>query len=196
METHHSSASRLLRSLQKQIDELIVQLSLGKAEASQNFEHAKAAFREKLISAREVISQDDTRHNLAAKLDHLRIQLSLGGMESRDAYHEQREKILHAIKETKDELHYLEERVRDDLHESADTLQLKLNALALNLGVAAIIAEDELKTRREELSVKAERVSGKLKSAIGAVGAEAEILGKEAREAFEDISDNLKRLLH
>mgnify|MGYP007067750538 FL=1 len=94
MDTPPSSASRLLRSLQKQIDELIVQLSLGRAEASEHFEHAKAALREKLVSAREAISHNETHRHLAAKLDHLRIQLSLGGMDSRDAYHEQREKIL------------------------------------------------------------------------------------------------------
>jgi len=36
--------------LQKQIDELIVQLALGKAEVSEHFE-AKANFRERLVSA-------------------------------------------------------------------------------------------------------------------------------------------------
>lgn len=196
MEKPPSPASRLLHSLEKQIDGLIVQLSLGKAEAAVHVEQAMEAFREKVGKIRDAIAHDETRRNLAAKLDHLRLQLSLGGMESRDAYQGQRERILQALHDTRAELHHLEERVREDLHESADTLQLKLNALALNLGVAAIVAEDELKTRREELSVKAERVSAKLKTAISAAGTEAETLGKEALEAFDDIRDNLKRLFH
>ncbi len=196
MEKPPSPASRLLHSLEKQIDELIVQLSLGKAEAAAHVEEAKEAFREKLDKIREAIAHDETHRNLASKLDHLRLQLSLGAMESRDAYHGQREKILHALHDTRAELQHLEDRVREDLHESADTLQLKLNALALNLGLAAIVAEDELKTRREELTLKAERVSGKLKSALSAAGTEAETLAQEAREAFDDIRDNLKRLFH
>ena len=196
MKPEESPATRLIHTLNRQIDDLIVQLSLGKSEASAHVEHSKEILREKLTAARNALSHSETHQKLAAKLDHLRVQLHLGGMESRDAYQAQRETIHHAIDEALGEFHHLDERVREDLTDSAETLKLKLNALGLTIGLAALVAEDELKTRKDEFSAKASRLAGKLKVSASAVGHEAETAAHEARIAFEDIRDNLKRLFH
>ena len=196
MKPHESPATRLIHTLNRQIDDLIVQLSLGKSEASDHVEATKKSLHEKLGKVRAAIIPGGSSEAFTAKLDHLRVQLALGRMESRDTYASQREKIHHALDDARTGFHHLEDRVREDLEESSATLELKLNALALNLGIAALVAEDELKTRKEELTAQASRLAGKLKASASAVGHEAETAAHEARIAFEDIKDNLKRLFH
>jgi hypothetical protein len=196
MNPHESSATRLIHSLNRRIDELIVQLSLGKSEAADQVEVTKKSLREKLGKVRSAIIPGGSGEAFAGKFDHLRVQLALGKMESRDAYEAQREKIHHALGEARNGFHHLEDRVREDLDDSAETLELKLNALALDLGIAAIVAEEELKTKKEEFTAQASRLAGKLKASASAVGHEAETAAHEARLAYEDIRDNLKRLFH
>lgn len=196
MEPTEAPAARLIHKLKRQIDELVVQLSLGKAEAADTVEHAKEALAEKLAAARAALTQEQAHASLAAKLDHLRVQLALGRMESRDACQAQREKIHHAIEEAKEELHHLDETLREDLSEAAESLQNRLNTLALDLGLAVLVAEDELKTRKEEIAARAARLAERLKSAASSASEQSEILAREAGEAYEDIKDNLRRLLH
>lgn len=196
MNPHESPATRLIHSLNRRLDELIVQLSLGKAEASEHLEASKKNLHDKLGKVRAAVIPGGSSEAFVAKLDHLRVQLALGKMESRDVYEAQREKIHHALNDARSGFHHLEERVREDLDDSAETLELKLNALALDLGIAAIVAEDELKTKKEELAVQASRLAGKLKASASAVGHEAETAAHEARLAYNDIKDNLKRLFH
>jgi cob(I)alamin adenosyltransferase len=194
MNPHESPAVRIIQSLNRRIDELIVQLSLGKSEAADQVEVTKHRLHEKLGQVRSAIIPGGSSEAFVAKLDHLRVQLALGKMESRDAYAAQREKIHHALDDARTGFHHFEDRVREDLDDSAATLELKLNALALDLGIAAIVAEDELKTRKEEIAAQASRLAGKLKASASAVGEEAEAAAHEARTAYEDIRDNLKRL--
>jgi hypothetical protein len=196
MTPNESPATRLIHSLNRRIDELIVQLSLGKSEAADHVEATKKSLNEKLGKARASLIPGGSSEAFVAKLDHLRVQLALGKMESRDAYEVQREKIHHALDDARNGFHHLEDRVREDLDDSAETLELKFNALALDLGIAAIVAEDELKTKKEELTARASRLAGKLKASASAVGQEAETAAHEARLAYEDIRDNLKRLFH
>jgi len=196
MNPHESPSTRIIHSLNRRVDELIVQLSLGKAEAAEHVEATKKSLHEKVGRVRSAIIPGGSTEAFVAKLDHLRVQLALGKMETRDAYTAQREKIHHALDDARTGFHHLEDRVREDLDDSAETLELKFNALALDLGIAAIVAEDELKTRKDELAVQASRLAGKLKASASAVGEEAETAAREARLAYEDIRDNLKRLFH
>jgi len=194
MDPHDSAASRLIRSLKRHVDELVVQLSLGKAEAVEQVEHGKELLREKIDRARQALPGGGVPSSLAGRLDHLRLQLALGRMETRDAVEHQREKIHEAIEEVREEIHELDETVREDLGEAAEGLQLKLNALALNLGIAALVAEDEARTLKDELSLKASRLAERLKSSASEKGDEVEEVAREAREAYDDIKDNLRRL--
>ncbi len=196
MNPHESPSTRLIHSLNRRLDEFIVQLSLGKSEAAEQVEATKKSLHEKLGNVRSAIIPGGSSEAFVAKLDHLRVQLALGKMETRDACAAQREKIHHALDDARTGFHHFEDRVREDLDDSAATLELKLNALALDLGIAAIVAEDELKTKKEELAAQASRLAGKLKASASAVGEEAENVAREARLAYEDIRENLKHLFH
>ncbi|MCB1063667.1 MAG: hypothetical protein KDN20_12185 [Verrucomicrobiae bacterium] len=193
-EIMESTPNRLLHALKSQLDELVVQLSLGKAEAIDYVETHKHDLSERITKVSESLGDSADFANLRTKLDELRVQLALGRMESRDTYESQREKIHQAIDDACGEWHHLEEEAREELSEKSDSLKTKLNALALDLGLAAIVAEDELKVRKDEISAKAQHLAEKLTAAGHEASEEAESFVSEAREAWDDLKDNLSRL--
>lgn len=194
MESNESPSVRLIRSLTREIDELIVQLSLGKGEAVERVEGAKRRLAETIRRVCGNLPPSEAHRRLEEKLERLRVQLALGRMESREAYEAARAGIEEAIDDAQNELHHLEGRVREELVGAIDGLRTRLNALALDLGIGAVVAEDELQTRKEELSAQAERVAAKLKGLAAAAGHEADAAAVEARAAFDEIRDNLRRL--
>lgn len=196
MESNESPSVRLIRFLTREIDELIVQLSLGKGEAIARVEGAKRRLAETIGGVCGNLPPSEAHRRLAEMLERLRVQLALGGMESRDAYESARTKIDGAIGEVREELHHLEGKAREELSDAIDGLQTRLGALALDLGIGAVVAEDELKTRKEEFSAQAERVAAKLKRLAASVGQEADAAATEARTAYDEIRDNLRRLFH
>ncbi len=196
MSTEENSPTRLLHALKGQIDELIVQLNLGRKEAIDYVEEHKQDLNDRIARVRDSLGDGDEHEGLRTKLDELRVQLALGRMESRDAYQEQREKIHQAIEVARGEWHHLDHELREELTERSESLQTKLNALALDLGLAAAVAEDDLEIRKEEFSLQARRLADRVEKASRSAGKEIEAFSKEARETWDDLKDNLRRLFH
>lgn len=182
--------SRLLRALKGQVDDLILQLDLGARDAIDFVERHKGEVRETIDRALTALGDGESTAKLRQKLDELRVQLALGRMETRDAYQTQREHILHGIDGVRQEWHHLDADLRDQLSDKAESLQTKLNALGLELGLGALIAEDDLKVRKDELSLQARRLAEKLNLA----GEHASEFAGEVRDAWTDLKDRLRNL--
>ncbi len=89
----------LFDTLKSEIDSLILQLNLGKAEAVDYVEKHKGD----LLSLVDKAQGEIESGLLRQRMDELKLQLALGKMESREKLEEQREKISTAINETKKE---------------------------------------------------------------------------------------------
>ena len=189
-----SSASRWLGAAKQELDELVVQLRLGKAEAADYVESHKSDLDRRLGEIQATLGDSETCAALRGRLDELRVQLALGKMESKDQLEAQRDKIGSALHAAREEWHSLEEGVREELGHRGESLETKLNALGLDLGLAAVVAEDDLKVRKEELTLQAERLAEKVKTAGSEAGEKSEEVIAEAREAWSDLKDNLRRL--
>lgn len=194
MSSTDPSVSRLIRSLKGSIDELIVQLNLGRAEAADQIERGKELLREKIDLAIKALPGGGASSGIRGKLEHLRLQLALGRMETREALEHQRDAIHRAIDEAREDFHDLDEDARHQLGEASERLQTKLNALALDFGIAALVAEDEAKVRKDEILREAARLAERLKTAAAETSEAADPVLAEARRAYDDLKDNLKRL--
>lgn len=194
MSDNKPTPTQLLHQLKGQLDELIVQLSLGKKEAVDYVETHKQDLHDRIGHVREALGDDEPHASLRTRLDELRVRLALGRMESRDTYAEQREKIHDAIGAARDEWHHLDHQLRNELTEKSDAFQTKLNALALDLGLAAAVAEEDLEVRKEEVTFQARRLAERVEKAAKKSGQQAEAFVKEAGEAWDDLKDNLRRL--
>jgi hypothetical protein len=80
------------------IEGLELQLSLGKADALDEFEKQKKNFKKFITETIETVTGPEFGNNFKAQLEELLLQLSLGKAETRDAFEEQKENISNAIK--------------------------------------------------------------------------------------------------
>src|SRR5687767_9101842 len=83
-----------------EIEELRVQVSLGKAEAKDLYENVKRSFNAKLHEAKMRLKSLKTNADvlpLVNAFEHLQVQLALGIAESKDTFEVQRKKIEQAL---------------------------------------------------------------------------------------------------
>lgn len=154
------------RRLQEELDDLRVQLALGKADAADYMEEKKKEFSQFVEETRNHLqhSGEPVSGKLATvrgKLDELRVQLALGRMETADAYEAQKEKIGSAIREVRHHLSELEDssqeewkHLKESFDERSDSFVTKLEGAALNVGAGALLAADETKSLLQSISEK------------------------------------------
>lgn len=143
-------------ALKQELDEMKVQLALGKADAEIYLEEKKSDFSHFVDEIKREISKfsspaSDATKRLQGKLDHLRLQLALGKMESHDSYCAQRNKIVEALDDIEEDLKELENKgqaeaqtLHDSFKDRSKTFRLKLESAALSLGAGIMLTKHEV----------------------------------------------------
>ena len=98
-----------LRKAATELEELQVQASLGKAEASDKYEEWKKKFDGFMHDAKAKFNQgkdkaDHIQEDMKALFEQLRVQLALGKADGAEAFQEQKKKILDKIREIEDKI--------------------------------------------------------------------------------------------
>lgn len=186
--------SHLIRSIKGQIDELMLQLNLGKYEAIDLVERQKDELRTVVEKVRASIGEGQAVHALRRTLDELHLQLTLGRMETRDALAEQRGHIHQAVDAVKRESGAIESDLRHALETGAEKLLTKLDALALDLGIGKAVVEDKLSLEKDKVKADLEQLRHKIQPAIEETSDAIDRLGHEAKSAFDDIRKSLRSL--
>lgn len=154
------------KRLQQEIDELKIQLALGKSDSVDYMEEKKAEFsafvdqtKKRILGSGAPVTEKLT--TAQTRLDELKVQLALGRMESADAYQSQREKIANSIDRVREHLGELGDSVDDDFHAAregfshqAEAFKTMLEGAALNIGAGVMLAKDEIKELFESTSDK------------------------------------------
>ena len=199
MEESPNPNASLVSRLKREIDELAVQLDLGKAEAVDFVEERKREFRDIVDEVKHAVDDGKTAGgeqvaSLKQSLDELRLQLALGKMESQDALSEQREKISAAVDSTRERLEPVEKDLKDRIQDTGDALKTKLSALALDLGIRGAVAEEELVRKKDEFKEDLNGIKETLQPAIDGVGESLDEIGRQARDKFDDFKNRLNQL--
>ncbi|MBI3133056.1 MAG: hypothetical protein HYZ14_00130 [Bacteroidetes bacterium] len=138
-----------------ELEELQVQLSLGKAEAKDKFESLKKRFNTMLHDA-ELKAKDakEWADDMRTKLDELRVQLALGKAESKDAFEAQRKRINAKIHEIElfINAHPKLAKVFDYLQTEFERIKLELEILSVNFKLASLKTSDSFEKRRAEMA--------------------------------------------
>lgn len=126
---------RLLKDKQE-IDELVVQLSLGKAAARDKFEEVKKQMKKSVNDFKETLNTKIKEHKewaiaVKEKLIELESELTKGGADTKEMVTDQRKNILKAIEEMKVELKRNPEAVKlaNYYTSAAETLKLKMDII-------------------------------------------------------------------
>ena len=166
-----------------EIEEVRLQIALGKAEAKDAYEDIKRSFQDylqniklKLIKAKD----SDTGVQITNALEHLQVQLILGMAESKELFEAQYKKIHTAIQalelSLKQDKEIQEEYIQ--LRFELEKFKIKLELMALHFQLNKIKVEYNFETKKKEFL---ENLT-KLKNRINTKGEET----KEKWDHFQD----------
>lgn len=102
---------------------------------------------------------DDARSGIQADLDHLKVQLALGKMNTRQAYEEQKKKIIDAIAQLESSLDARSAKADRDLDEAIDQWIIESIALEAEISAADIQWRIERAEKRQEWEEKKQAIS-------------------------------------
>jgi hypothetical protein len=139
---------------QQEIDELALQLSLGKIEAKEKFEEIKNEFIERLNWLKQFLKSTLDKSvpiALKLKLEELELQLKVGKAETREAFDLQRAALIEATIALENEIRKALEKleVSGYFHHEAEKFLLKLEILRLKFGIKRFEIKDTFRTRME-----------------------------------------------
>lgn len=191
--------SNKLISAQQEIDELALQLSLGKAEVKDKFEEIKNDFRNKVGELKSLManpSENFLSPEVKAKIEELEVQLMLGKAESKDLFEKQTKNILKALTN-------LEEYTRQNWHKinapdffmhEAEQFKLKMEVLRLRLKLKTFDIRDEYRTNMQTVRREIKKLASKARGSIGTRQAKYEDFKYEISVAYQHIKKAVNSL--
>lgn len=159
------------------IEELELQLALGKMDATDEFEKRKKDLNGTVHSMKQKIAglpqaADDNTLKLKNSLEELQVQLALGKAETKDAYEEQKKKIETSMHNTKRAFNDFKKEAGETLdeagnsfNENLDSFKGKLDTFKLHYALGKADAKDEWEVKRKELQSQVNTIKQKFDAA-------------------------------
>jgi hypothetical protein len=137
---------------QQEIDELVLQLSLGKTEAKEKFEEIKEDFTKRVNELKQFLKSAMDKPvpvALKSKLEELELQLKEGKADTKAAFDLQRAALIEATIALENEIRKALEKIEtsDYFHHEAEKFLLKLEILRLKFGIKKFEIKDAFRTR-------------------------------------------------
>jgi len=191
-------ADKLMKA-QQELDELAIQLALGKVEAKEKFEEVKKEFRAHVQEVKNKLTSKLLKEMVTAttqKLEELEVQLALGKADSAEIFEAQTKKILRAIqsleKEIKDK--FLQTDELNSFGYEMEKFKLKIEILRLKFILKRFEVKDEFKDRMQQAHKRIDQFkeSAMLKLNEGKDKAEdfkdeVQVIYKHFRKALESL---------
>lgn len=149
-----------LRTTAQELEELRVQVALGKAELKDVFETQKHQFRSELQQLQHTMRElrnEEAIRPLVNAMEHLQVQLALGIAETNEAFQEQHKKVEHSLAALEAKLSAaLPEEQLAALQLSMERFRSKLELMSLAYRLKKMKLEFKLLEKKEELEEKLE----------------------------------------
>ena len=160
-----------LIGVQQELDELVVQFALGKAEGKEKFEEIKKEFRKRVSEFKDLL--DDSvagllTSDIKQKLEDLEVQLALGKAESKDLFEEQKKKILKALSKVESEIRLLIDTARlpDNFSHDVEKFKLKLEIIRLKFNLKKFEMKDTFKEGMSDARREIEKITSGITSKL------------------------------
>lgn len=188
-------AERLMQ-VQQDLDELTVQLALGKAEAREKFEEVKHDFRLRLVQIKhKAVSAllTDSAERMQGTFEELEVQLALGKAESKEVFEDQ-------VKKINQSLHDLELAIRNKLPQGVNTdsflhdiesFKLKMEIIRLKFELKRFEVKDAFKEKMLEIRKSVHALKAKGEEALQ--GGEERI--EEWKEEVQNVYSNFRKAI-
>lgn len=180
-----SVADKLLAA-QREIDELTVQLALGKAEARDKFNEIKKDFSEKVSELKMFLANIPSGLEMSVlrtKIDELEMHLIQGEVNTREAFEAQKENLLKAtsaLEKTLERKVPFTAELQHFIHEM-EKFRVKLEILRLRFSLKKMELKNEFRNRMDQ--------------AKAYIGEQRTLLNdkiEEGKEKYEDFRDEIR----
>ncbi|HRK53199.1 MAG TPA: hypothetical protein PK185_04740 [Cyclobacteriaceae bacterium] len=194
----HKIADGLLEA-QQEIDDLALQLSLGKAEAKEKFEGIKKEFRNNIGEFRRLL--EETPHKLITpeikkKVQELEVQLALGKAETKEEFEEQRKKLLRSIALIEKSIKKWLKNVDfpPSIESEMEKFKLKLEIVRLKYSLKKFELRDDFKEHMRNAKMEIEKNTSKAKSKLQIGKRKYEDFADEISSAYDHLKKAVKHL--
>ncbi len=172
-----------LTKAQQELDELAVQLALGKAEAKDKFEEVKKEFRTQVSELKHKFASSVMQEMVnvsKAKFEELELQLALGRADTADAFDEQSKKILNSLQALENEIKgkFKQSIEVDSFSQEIEAFKLKVEILRLKFLLKKFEVKDSFKEKMNDASRVIDKLKTSAKEKLGS--------GKEKYDDFKD----------
>jgi hypothetical protein len=201
-----ASFDKKLDALEHQALALEAQLTKTKDQALQGLEHRKQQLRDLLNQVQTDVQKSkdiagQAKMEVQAKLEHLQVQLALGKADARDAFEEQRTKILKALNEFESVAEqklkgatFESGKVWEDLVGRTSKLEAEFEALKDRFESEKDKQQVTLEWKKEELLTKLVLFKDQLKAKRVVVQSKADVLEADLREGLDQIKAGVRKL--
>lgn len=174
-----------LLAAQREIDEFVIQIALGKAEAKEEFERVKKEFRMKVHEFKVLLSdfpEQAMSQELKQRMDELEVQLALGKADTKEQFDEQKKKLVRIISSIEAAVKSWFGQLESSpaFGHEIEIFKLKLEILRLRFNIRKFEIKDEFK----EQMAKARREIEKVK-----IGAKNKFAGSKRK--YQDFADEI-----
>ncbi len=192
----------IAQQIKTKVEELEVQLALGKAEAEDWLEREKKNFGTFLEKAKDAVEKTESigkekKEELLAKYEVLQVQLALGKAETREAFETQKSKIEDAMKDFQKVVHTVDDELNDIpglLANIGTQLNSKFEAFEVQFELAKAESQDILEEKKKELSHQLNELKKKLENRNYLTDDQLEGFSKDITSGLSQIKNAFSKL--
>jgi DNA repair exonuclease SbcCD ATPase subunit len=201
-----ASLDKKLDSLEHQALAIEAQLTQTKEQALQRLEQRKQHLKDVLKQLQAEVQKskqiaEQAKTEVQAKLELLQVQLALGKADAREAFEDQRTKILKALSEFESiadqklkAVGVESGKVWEDLVGRASSLEAEFEALKGRFESEKAKQQVALESKKQELLAKLQAYKNQLKEKRRMVQAKADTFEADLREGLDQIKAGFKKL--
>ncbi|MBT8194790.1 MAG: hypothetical protein KJO64_00045 [Bacteroidia bacterium] len=188
------------------VEELELQMHLGKKESIDEFENQKKNMKDYLHGAEDNLKNAkdisaDKMSSLKTKLEELKVQLALGKAETAEKFDEQKSKLQHKLNDIESDIVDLKGKADDKtvewasgLSETFDDFKTKMDVFRLNVALGSADAKDEWKEKKEDMKQKLQALKSKLNDTTIEGGEKLNDFNAEIAESFSHFKSAFKKI--
>ncbi|MBL6446649.1 hypothetical protein JMN32_10025 [Fulvivirga sp. 29W222] len=184
-----------LKETQQEVDELVLQFSLGKAEARDKFEEIKTELKLKVAEFKQsafVQHLSTITLDIKRRLEVLEQHLNLGQADTSLVFEEQKSKITHAIEQLEAQLKKLLPEEREYFEQELEKFKIKLEILRLWFSLKKIEVKASFKGHMKEARERIDKLVENARSAFASDKGDQHNFKHEIGLAY----DHLKKAVH
>lgn len=206
MKTEETTETNILQKVtdkllaaQQEIDELALQLALGKADARDKFEDIKREFRSKVSELKNILANPAENYlspEVKAKIEELELQLALGKADSKDLFEGQKKKIMNALTNLEEDIQRNWRRIKapDFFVHEVEQFKLKMEILRLRFRLKKFDVRDDYRNRMQTVRREIKKMTTKAKDRVNARQEKYDDFKYEISLAYKHIKNAVESL--